>query len=376
VRRLVLVGGGHAHLEVLRQAARRPFPHTEITLLSPFPAHQYSSMVPGYLRGAYAEPDLTFDLVALAHAAGARFVEAYADRVEPAERVVEAGGMRLEFDVASLDVGADAAGLHLPGASEHAHPVRPMGRAVDLHHRLERLVAGPREPAIAACVVGGGAAGAEVAWAVHARIARAGRRPLVTLVEREPLLLPEYAPAARRRARRLLDRRGIAVSLGREVRAVGADSVTLDGGESIASALTVWLTGAAPSAVIRCSPLAKDARGFVSVDATLREATGAPVWGAGDCVTPRGHPDTPKAGVYAVRAAPVLAANLRAACEGRPAARTYVPQPHFLALLDTADDRALLRWHGVLAHSRAAWRLKRWIDRRFVRRYQRVYGAD
>jgi selenide,water dikinase len=76
-----------------------------------------------------------------------------------------------------------------------------------------------------------------------------------------------------------------------------------------------------------------------------------------------------------VREAPVLAANLRASCGGGVAAARYAPQPHFLALLNTADGRALLRWHGVLSHSRAAWHLKDWIDRRYVRRYQSLYAG-
>jgi selenide,water dikinase len=194
-------------------------------------------------------------------------------------------------------------------------------------------------------------------------------------VERARELLPEYTPAARRAARGLLEGRGVRLVLGQEVAAVTPDAVALADGTTLPSALTLWLTGAAPNAVTRASALAKDARGFTLVDDTLRVADGAPVWGAGDCVTPRDHPDTPKAGVYAVREAPVLAANLRAACAGSPAVTRYTPQPHFLALLNTADGRALLRWHGVLSHSRAAWRLKDWIDRRYVRRYQRLYAG-
>jgi selenide,water dikinase len=95
---------------------------------------------------------------------------------------------------------------------------------------------------------------------------------------------------------------------------------------------------------------------------------GAPVWAAGDCATLADHPGTPKAGVYAVRQGPVLARNLRAALgDGAPA--PYVPQRTFLSLLNTADGKALLRWHEVVSHSRVAWWLKDRIDRRFVSRY-------
>ena len=99
---------------------------------------------------------------------------------------------------------------------------------------------------------------------------------------------------------------------------------------------------------------------------TLRAVNGAPIWGAGDCVDAGGpSADTPKAGVYAVRQGPVLARNLRARWRrGRRA--KYVPQRTFLSLLNTADGKALLRWHGLVSHSRFAWRLKDRIDRRFV----------
>ena len=371
----MLVGGGHAHLEVLRRLARAPLPGLDLLLISPVRHHHYSSMVPGFLQQRYAERQLAFDLPALCRAAGARFVEAAADRVDGPGRRVAAGGAAFDFDLASLDVGADPAGLDVPGAREHAHAVRPMSRCLALADALDALAAERPAASTAACVVGGGAAGAEVAWAMHRRLARAGHRPRVTLVERASHLLPEYAAPARARAARILAERGVRLVVGRDVAAVAPGVVTLRDGEPLPSRLTVWLTGAAPNAVVRGSALAKDARGFVLVDATLRDADGAPVWGAGDCVTPREHPETPKAGVYAVREAPVLAANLRAACEGRPAAARYVPQPHFLAILNTADGRALLRWRGVLSHSRAAWQVKDWIDRRYVRRYQRLYGA-
>ena len=148
--------------------------------------------------------------------------------------------------------------------------------------------------------------------------------------------------------------------------------MTLASGTRVASALTVWLTGAAPNELVRRSRLAKDARGFVLVDPTLREAGGAPVWGAGDCVTLDEAPWVPRAGVYAVREAPVLAHNLRAALGGgRP--RRYRPQRHFLAALDTADGRAFVRWRGLAAHARWALALKDAIDGRFVRRYQGLY---
>lgn len=385
MRRLVLIGGGHAHLEVLRQAAARPLGGAELLLVSPHARHHYSSMVPGYLQGTYAEAELTFDLAALCAAAGARFREARAERVDPGGRWVDVEGERVECDLVSADVGSVAMGFaEVPGVSVHAHTVRPMARVAALRRHVDALVVGTpnagsgRAPAVpSVCVVGGGAGGVEVALAVWRRFAAAHRPARVTLVERAPALLGDYAPGVRQAIGRILRARDIRSVTGRAVTRVTADAVLLDAGDPIPSALTIWMTGAAPAAVTSASDLPADEHGFWLVDPTLRSVGGGAVWGAGDCVTLRDHPHTPRAGVYAVRAAPVLAANLRAALQEGPTAamRRYVPQRHFLAILNTADGRALLRWRGLTAHARWAWWLKDAIDRRFVGRYRAASAA-
>jgi selenide,water dikinase len=387
-RRLVLVGGGHAHLEVLRDAARRPL-GAELVLVSPDARQLYSGMMPGQLGGRRAEPALAFDLPALCRAAGARFVEAAAERVDAGAGggAVHAGGRALEGSALSLDVGALPAGLDVPGARAHAHAVRPLARWRALVARLDALLAGggapgggtPEGEALACCVVGGGAAGVELSLAVLARARAAGRAAAVTLVEAGPLVLPSWG-ASGGRVRRLLERRGVRVRTGRAVARVGADAVVLDGGERVPAALTVWVAGAAAPPLVRASGLPADAGGFLRVDATLRAADGRAVWGAGDCVALDGAPWVPKAGVYAVREAPVLAHNLRAALAGGsaggPAPRRYAPQRHFLAALDTGDGRAFVRWRAVAARGRWALALKDAIDERFVRRYQALYAES
>jgi selenide,water dikinase len=369
VTRLVLVGGGHAHLHVLADLAARPLSGVEATLVSPSAWHHYSGMVPGFLQGVYAEGELAIDLASLAARARARLVEAPAERIAIPDRTVDTGGASLPFDVLSLDVGADPAGLDAPGAGEHAVTVRPMRQAVALRARIDALAGPARRGPVRVTVVGAGAGGVEVALALHRRIRNAGSRPELTLVEAASDVLPDYAPPVRRRAARILAARGVAVTIGRAVSRVEASAVQLDDGARVPADLVVWLAGAAGPALLRSAGLALDPRGFLLVGSTLRVVGGAPVWGAGDCATLAAHPETPKAGVYAVRQGPVLARNLRAALgEGSPA--PYVPQRTFLSLLNTADGKALLRWHGIVNHSRVAWWLKDRIDRRFVRRYR------
>jgi selenide,water dikinase len=326
-------------------------------------------MVPGFLQGVYTEAELTLDLAWLAGRVGARLVEAMAWRIDVIGRAVDAGGTLLPFDVLSLDVGADPAGLDVPGAREHAVTIRPMRQAVSLRARIDALGGAARGNPLRVVVAGAGAGGVEVALAVHRRIHAVGARPEVALVEAAPQVLPDYAAPVRQRAARILARRGIAVTTGRAVDRVDGERVRLTGGARLPADLIIWLAGAAGPGLLAGSGLPLDARGFLLVDAGLRAADGSPVWAAGDCATLSDHPETPKAGVYAVRQGPVLARNLRAAFgDGTPCA--YVPQKTFLSLLNTADGKALLRWHGVVSHSRFAWWLKDRIDRRFVRRYR------
>ncbi len=98
------------------------------------------------------------------------------------------------------------------------------------------------------------------------------------------------------------------------------------------------------------------------------------IFGAGDCVSITGYPWLPRAGVYAVRAGPVLAHNIRAYVGGAPLT-PYAPQPRWLSLMNTGDGRALLSYGGVVLHGWLAWWLKHGIDRRFMRRFQQLEHA-
>jgi len=366
-RRLALIGGGQAHLHVLRELARRPIPDVDAVLVAPGD-HYHSAMVSGYLQGQYEESDLRIDLAALASRAGVRLIRAHADRVDVESRVVIADGQRIPFDVCSLDVGCEPAGLDIPGVVEHALTLRPMARAVALRARLDTLIATASQP-ISIVVVGGGGGGVEVALALRERLQASVVGGTVSLVEGGTEVLGEFEPPMRELAARVLRDRGVSLALGGHVTAVSGWVVTLHNGATLPADLVVWVGGAAAPSIVAKSGLARDAAGYLLVDRALRAVDGAPVWGAGGCITVRDFPDVAKAGVYAVREAPVLERSLRAAL-GRGRRGRYRPQGSFLALLNTGGGWALMRWKGIHRHSRWAWRLKDMIDHRFVRRYQ------
>jgi selenide,water dikinase len=384
-RQLLLIGGGHAHLEVLHQLAARPLRDARVTLVSMSAYHHYSSIVPGYLQGRRDEAEMTFDLRAICDAAGVTFVKGCAESIDHIRRrvmVVSDARCEIGYDELSIDAGSIPSGMSTPGVRENAATVRPMSKAVALSHRLDALITRAVErramergengaSALPVCVVGAGAGGVEVTLAIARRLRDAGLAGPITLLDQGDALLKEYPHSAQRRIARMFERRDIRLLLSRTVSYVDQNAVHLDDGTLCEAALTVWLTGAAAPPLLAESALATDDGGFLLVDPTLRSVMDPHVWGAGDCVALRAHPHVAKAGVYAVREGPVLAHNLRVAMGGGRL-RSYVPQREFLAILDTADGRGLLRWRGLSWHSRATLALKYVIDRRFMRRYQRL----
>jgi selenide,water dikinase len=258
-----------------------------------------------------------------------------------------------------------------------------MHRAAELRRRIDELAARPVVRTSSgvrgrrAVVVGAGAAGAEVACAIATAFDRESPRSAdedaVSLIDAAETILPGYSKRFRDRARTVLEGRGIDVWTRTTVTEVTADEVRIElrgRPSALPSDLTVWLTGPAAQPVFRDSGLPLDARGFLLVDPTLRSPADPRIFGAGDCVTPARHPDTPKAGVYAVREAPLLWRSLRATLEGTDTHPRFEPQESFLSILNTADDKALLRWKWIVAHGHWAWWLKDRIDRRFLDNYE------
>jgi selenide, water dikinase len=367
----VLLGGGHSHLFVLEGLTRQRLPDVEITLVSLDRRHAYSGMVPGLIGGRYDVASLSFDLSAISRRAGVHFVQAAATAIDPENRRLSlADGQMLGYDVVSIAVGSTVQGEDLPGVAEFARRVKPIGRAVELVPALERVSAADRPPAVV--VVGGGAAGVEVALGLRARLRRLGRSAAgVTLVESTDRLLGAHLPAAERLARRALAANGVAVLLGTPVDRVRADGIEI-GGRHVPAELVVWATGATATNLLRRSGLASDRRGFVLVNDHLQSVSHPEVFAAGDAASLARYPDTPKAGVYAVREGPVLWANLQAAVSGRTLPRRYRPQRRFLALLNTGDGRAIFSYGSVALWGRPWMALKDRIDRGVMRRFQRL----
>ena len=377
---LVLVGGGHSHVIVLRRLGMRPIPGVRITVVARDLHAPYSGMLPGLIAGLYGFDDVHIDLGPLARFAGARLFHAEAVGLDLDRRTVLCRDRPpVPYDVLSIDVGI-APRLDVAGAVEHAVPVKPIGGLVARWERLERRVReSPRRLRVA--TVGAGAAGVELTLAMqHALSTRARDEsggfhvPEFHLFGAAPTLLPTHNRGARRRFGRVLAARDVHLHLGTRISRVEPGRLETTRGKSLEVDEVVWATAAAPPPWPAASGLAVDGAEFIAVDATLQSTSHPGVFAAGDVAAVLDHPRE-KAGVFAVRQGAPLAANLRRALVGKRL-RPFSPQRRFLSLVSTGDRYAVASRGRMSAEGAWVWRWKDWIDRRFMRRFTELPEMD
>ena len=368
---IVLVGGGHAHVQVLQSFATEPPPSSRLTLIVDTPIAVYSGMVPGFIAGQYKEEDLQIDVRCLAERAGIRVVIDKAVGIDPQERrILLENQPSVAYDLASFDIGSTVAGLDSPGVREHAIATRPIGVFVQcIDSMIKQARQHPPDTPFQVVVVGGGAGGVEVAFTLGQRLQEEISPAVgVGLVESGPRILAGYPDSLLARVYRNCQKRGLKIYCNRRVASVHGDHVQLDGGEDIPCQVVLWITGAVSQPIFQESGLPTDGRGFVQVRSTLQVEGHDQLFAVGDCSTLLEYPQTPKAGVYAVRQGPLITYNIRARLRGHPL-RSYRPQSDFLALLNLGDGSALGTKWGRSVQGRLVMKLKDFIDRRFMRRF-------
>jgi selenide,water dikinase len=365
---MLLIGGGHAHVEVLRRFALQPEPELAITLVSPHRQTPYSGMLPGLVAGHYRFDEAHIDLAPLAQWAGAVFLPTRVERLDAAGRVAHcADGSALAFDVCGIDIGSTPR-MDAPGAREHAVAVKPVDAFLARWaQELDRARRGAHQDI---AVVGGGAGGLEILLALQHAMGAAARGPRFHLLTDTPTILPGHAPAVRRLFERVLAARAVTVHPGARVIAVDPAQMRCADGRVMRADLIVWATTASAAPWIRESGLAVDEGGFMLIDGHLASTSHPRIFGSGDIAALQAA-RLPKSGVFAVRQGPVLADNLRCALRDQPL-RPFMTKPAALGLISTGDRYAIMSWRGYALAGKWVWRWKDYIDRRFMAQYDKA----
>ena len=366
LRHLVLLGGGHAHIGVLRMLGMHPEPDLKVTLVSPSRETPYSGLLPGVVGGHSPEQDLYIDLGRLCQFAGADLVLATATAIDPGGSEIELRNRpNLAYDYLSIDVGIEPALTDLAEFDEALVPVKPISGFMARFNLVYEQYRGGG----AFASVGAGAAGLELAFALNHRLGIKAEKnglpkPVLYLCQAAAELLPEAPPRLRAKAKNALAAQGIQFQP--QFRAVrqGAGQLASASGAVLEVDQVFWATGAAPQAFLQNSDLAGTPSGYIAVNAQLQSVSHPNVFAVGDAAD-MVEQARPKAGVYAVRQAPILFKNLVRMHRGQSLLR-FKPQQRVLSLISLGEQTALGYKGPFWGWGRSLWRLKRRIDYKFL----------
>ncbi len=374
LRDIVLVGGGHSHVGVLRMFGMKPWPGVRLTVICTDVDTPYSGMLPAYIAGHYRFEDVHIDLQRLCAFAGARFIlDAVTgiDRIN--KKVMLRGRPALAYDALSINIGSTPQVKLVTDASHTVTPVKPIAR---FNQRWQSLLEKARhaEGPLSIAVVGGGAGGVELTLSIHWRLrnelTQHGKNPdwvQCSLLTAGDTILPTHNAWVRQKFAIILSERGIPVHLNSEVVSYTGSELLTQNGQHFKADEVMWVTQAGGALWLRDTGLALDDNGFIQVGPTLQTVTDSNIFAVGDIAS---LVETPleKAGVFAVRMGKPLTENLQRFLRGEDL-EEYRPQRTWLALIGTGDQYAVAS-KGTIGFAGAwVWKWKDWIDRRFMRKF-------
>ena len=374
IKNLVLLGGGHAHVGVLKHFAMNPLPGVQITLITRDIHTPYSGMLPGYIAGHYPYDKTHIDLWALSRFAKAQVLHAPATQIDYANRqVICPGRPAICFDLLSINIGSQPQ-TKVPGAAQYALPIKPTDRFLQSWEKIIGQIKTIQAP-YRLVLVGTGAGGVEMSLATKYRLQNELRqvgKPTnwieVTLIGSTPMILPTHNQRVRDKFMRILKAQQIQLIPNAPVTEVGADYVRCGEKHYLADAI-IWVTQASAQSWVS-QELATSQDGFIQVNDRLQAIHHPDIFAAGDIADVINHPRM-KSGVFAVRQGKWLAKNLRRALLGK-ALKSYRPQKNFLSLISTGNQYAVASRSHWSVEGRWVWKIKNWIDQRFMNKYNHL----
>ncbi|PYZ95203.1 pyridine nucleotide-disulfide oxidoreductase [Salipaludibacillus keqinensis] len=355
--KVVLVGGGHVHLHFIKQLSNNRLDGLEVILISPSLYQYYSGMFSGYAEGLYEEEDIRLDLQKLSKKATVTFIEDAVVKIHPNENYVTLKGEEtVNYDIISFDIGSETLGSEKSDIMSHAQFIKPNNRFTQTIEHV-RSASKP-------VIVGGGIAGIELSFSIHAwRNNRKIQSP-ITLVTASRLLESEDKKTSEKLFEKF-KKTNINLLTNSKVDSINHRAIHFNNGKELSYEKILWLTGPKSSNLFKRSELETDDKGFLMVTNSLQSMDYENIFAAGDCATLIDYPNLPKNGVYAIKQAPILYKNVLRYIKREPF-EYFKPQNRFLSILSLGNRRALLLYGGMSLSGKFPWRLKNYIDKKYI----------
>ncbi|MDA1330886.1 MAG: FAD-dependent oxidoreductase [Proteobacteria bacterium] len=370
MKKLVLIGGGHTHLETIRRLGEQSSLDVALTLISGDRYTPYSGMLPGLISGHYTASECHIDLEELCNRYKFNFIQESVTRVSHNEQRIHTQTDQHEYDLASINIGSTPNLYSTIGAKQWAIPVKPIDQLLDkINCFLDKVANAPMKQKFEVTVVGGGAAGLEILLALKYRTDTCGYTNLnFSMITGSNDILDTHPMPIRRKFHRILHQKNVTTYYANPVVKVSKEHVTTASGKIIKSDLTVWATGAAASTWPKLSNLPTTEDGFIKTDQYLKVKNINNLFAVGDIGSIE-RLQHPKSGVYALKQAAVLTTNINNLVNDRPLER-YIPQKHALALISAGSKYAVASRNILCTSGKWVWHWKDYIDRNFMGKFR------
>jgi NADH dehydrogenase FAD-containing subunit len=276
-KRLVLAGGGHAHMVTLANLARIVGRGHSVTVIQPSEHHYYSGMGPGMLGGTYRAEQIRFATRRQVENRGGAFVLGRVVHIDAQAQTVQLqGGKALPYDVLSCNLGSFVPCQMITSSLKDIYPVKPIEGLLAARARILELCA---RKTISIGIVGGGPSAVEIAGNLWRLTRGPGLVPARIKILTGSALMPRHPAGVRRKAFQSLVKRGIEVLESCDVREISTGAVTASSGEIHALEIIFVAVGVRPSEVFRCSglPVGPDG-GLLSSGAAMASAFRNLLW--------------------------------------------------------------------------------------------------
>ena len=365
---LVLVGGGHANIQVLKSFGMRPIAGLRVSLISDVINAPYSGMLPGFVAGEYSYDEMHINLVQLANFANARFIKTNITSIDTLNRQIHCEGRpEISYDLISVNTGITPDFGDIIGAREHCIAVKPISHFLSHLPNLDATVTSPTD---VIAIIGSGAAGIELAFAFRARFNQKNIKPKITIIGSAERFFPTLPKKCHQAIYEQCKKADIEVHLGHAATQVSNKVVTLNSGVQLAASHTFLVTGAKPSEWLNSSSIDLTSDGYIEVNNAYQSISNNRVFAGGDIAKIK-HQPRPRSGVFAVRAGPILAKNLRLALEGM-AVQPHQPQSRYLSLIMLGNGTVMALWDRFYISAKWLWPVKKWIDQKFISNFSNL----
>ncbi|WLR52641.1 FAD-dependent oxidoreductase [Bacillus tianshenii] len=361
MKKLVLVGGGSAHLFVLKQLQQKKLNDVEITFISSDRYQYHSNMFPGFAEGLYSKEEIRIDLKHLADAAGVQWKEGSVLSLDPNGKVIlTEQGEVLSYDVISFNIGALTEGFNIPGVAQNSETIRPNYKAIDAIEQVrneEKLV-----------VVGEGLSSAELSLSLQAWRRKQHINTPVTYIYSSHLIANKKTKTCEK-IEAFVRKKGVNIKSNTKVTKVKPQSLETSTNETVPFDNLLWLTEPKAPDLFKLAKLPVDEKGFLLVEKTLQLKKYPSIFGAGDCVTINSEPIVQKNKRVSDKEGPVLYKNL-VGYFNTGEGELFEPIEKRASLLSAGDKQGMFFFNGHVFFSRWAWYLKDKLDRSFIDKYQ------